>query len=209
MTRARSALLLLGGELRSAAAAKSAARRADLVLCADGGARHALKLGLIPDAVVGDMDSLPRLPRSWRAVARVLDRDEDRGDLDKTLDHARRLGARDVSVAAALGGDLGHALVNLAVLERRGRDFELSLLDGGGARLLGPGRHALPLKRGTRFTLLAAPHARVSLSGALYPLKNAVLSRGSRGLGNRATGKTVLTVRAGLVWLAVDSNDPA
>jgi thiamine pyrophosphokinase len=206
MTPARSVLLLLGGELRDPAAVKSAARRADLVLCADGGARHAVKLKLIPDAVVGDMDSLPlRLPRAWRGVPRVVDRDEDRGDLDKSLDLARRLRAREVEVACALGGDLGHELVNLAVLERRGKEFAFSLPDAG-ARLLGPGRHALSLKRGARFTVLAAPHARVSLTGARYPLKNESLSRSSRGLGNRATGKTVLTVRAGLVWLAVGAN---
>ena len=58
--RPRAFLLLLNGELREPKAVKALARRADAVLCADGGARHARALKLVPDCVVGDMDSLPR-----------------------------------------------------------------------------------------------------------------------------------------------------
>ena len=32
--------------------------RDDIVICADGGASNALKMGLIPDVVIGDMDSI-------------------------------------------------------------------------------------------------------------------------------------------------------
>ena len=37
---------------------RSVAGRADLVVAADGGARYALDAGVVPDIVVGDMDSL-------------------------------------------------------------------------------------------------------------------------------------------------------
>ena len=206
MSRGRSFLLLLNGELREPAAVKALARRADAVLCADGGARHARTLGLIPDCVVGDMDSLPRpLPRSWRRTAFVCDFDESRSDLDKTLDFAAAAGARRVWIAGALGGGLDHELVNLAALEARGGKLEIAVIGGGAARLLGPGRHVLGLKRGERFSLVAAPRAVVALTGARYPLRGEVLARGSRGLGNRAEGRPVLTIRSGRVWLAVDA----
>ncbi len=203
MKEVRSFLLLLNGELRDPAAVKSLARRADAVICADGGARHARTLGLVPDVVVGDMDSLPKhLPKSWGRTAFLCDFDENRSDLDKTLDFAESAGGRRLWIAGALGGGLDHELTNLAALESRGGRAELVVIGGGAARLLGPGRHALDLKRGERFSLLAAPRARVSLTGARYPLRGENLVRGSRGLGNRAEGKTVLTVAAGRVWLA-------
>jgi thiamine pyrophosphokinase len=206
LKRARSFLLLLNGELREPAAVKALARRADAVICADGGARHAKTLGLIPDCVVGDMDSLPRpLPKSWRRTAYVCDFDQGRSDLDKTLDFSESAGAVRVWIAGALGGGLDHELVNLAALEMRRGKLEISVIGGGVARLLGPGRHALDLKRGERFSLLAAPRARATLSGARYPLRAEILTRGSRGLGNRAEGRVVLTVRDGRVWLAVDA----
>ncbi|MBI4371855.1 MAG: thiamine diphosphokinase [Elusimicrobia bacterium] len=207
MRRGRDVLLLLNGDLRGPAAVRALARRADAVLCADGGARHARALGLVPDAVVGDMDSLPRpLPRAWGGVSFVCDFDQSRSDLDKALDLAGRMGARRILVAGALGGGLGHELVNLAVLEERAGAAEIVLVGGGTARLLGPGRHVLALRRGRRFSLLAAPRARVTLSGARYPLMNGqVLRRGSRGLGNRAEGRVALQVLSGRVWLVVDA----
>lgn len=197
----KSALILLNGELRDPKAARAAARRADAVICADGGARHARSLGIVPDFVVGDMDSVPKtLPSSWTKTRLRPDYDPDRSDLDKALDCARSIGAREVRVAGALGGGLDHELVNFAALEGAA-GLALSVIDGGVARLLGPGRHRLSVKRGARFSLLAAPRARLSLSGARFGLKDEVLRRGSRGLGNRAEGKVLLTVREGRVWV--------
>lgn len=177
------------------------AREADIILCADGGARHAKTLGIVPDFVVGDMDSLPRpRPRSWANVVYWRDIDVNRSDLDKALDVAAQIGASRVFVAGALGGGLDHELVNLSVLERRGGEREMIVIGGGVARLLGPGRHALPLKKGERFSLLSAPAARVTLTGARHGLKGERLLRGSRGLGNRSSGRTVLAVGQGRVW---------
>ena len=202
----KSALLLLNGELRDPKEVRAAARRADLLLCADGGARHAVGLGLTPDWIVGDMDSLPKpLPKPWKKTLYWCDFDSERSDLDKALEFARSLGATSVEVAGAFGGGLDHELVNFAALEESAYGLSLTVIDGGAARLLGPGRHRLALKRGARFTLLAAPRARLTLAGARFALKNEVLRRGSRGLGNRAEGQVLLTVREGRVWVIVAS----
>ena len=188
--------------MRDPRAARAAARRVDVVICADGGTRHAAALRLIPDFIVGDMDSLPKkLPRTWKQTLYWCDFDPERSDLDKALDFARALGAESVRVAGVLGGRLDHELVNFAALEESGVGLELTVIDGGIVRLLGLGRHRLALKKGERFSLLAAPRARLSLAGTRFGLKNELLRRGSRGLGNRAEGKVVLTVREGRVWV--------
>ena len=205
MSACKAALIILNGELRDPARVRAAARRADVVICADGGARHAAALRLAPDYIVGDMDSVPRsLPKAWTKTRLRCDFDTERSDLDKALDLARSAGARSVWVAGALGGGLDHELVNLAALEVGARGLGLTVIDGGSARLLGPGRHRLTLKKGERFSLLAAPRARLSLSGSRFVLKDETLRRGSRGLGNSAGGPVVLTVREGRVW-AIDS----
>lgn len=197
----KTALILLNGELRDPRAARAAARRADAVICADGGARHAVALRLKPDFIVGDMDSLPKkTPKAWKKTLYWCDFDPERSDLDKAFDFARALGAASVEVAGVLGGGLDHELVNFAALEENARGLALTVIDGGTARLLGPGRHALAFKKGARFSLLAAPRARLTMTGARFALKNELLRRGSRGLGNRADGKVVLTVKEGRVW---------
>lgn len=194
----KAALILLNGDLRDPRAARAAARRADWLICADGGARHAAALRLTPDFVVGDMDSVgPIRPSS--GITFINDSDQSRSDFDKALDLAKRLGAGCVFVAAARGGSLDHELVNVGVLEKTGLDA--LVIDGGTARLVGPGRHRFNFRKGARFSLLAAPSARLTLEGARFGLKNERLVRGGRGLGNSALGPVRLTVREGKVWV--------
>ena len=199
-SRAR-ALLLLNGELRDRRDVKILAQRADIIVCADGGARHTQILGVVPDVIIGDMDSVAApLPRAWKNVSYLCDFDENRSDLDKALDFLSSSGAKEVSIAGALGGGLDHELVNLAALEARRNGPQVTIIGGGSARLLGSGRYTLDINRGNRFSLLAAPRVFLTLTGAHYPLHRTKLVRGSRGLGNRAEGRPILTVHSGRVW---------
>jgi thiamine pyrophosphokinase len=195
-------VILLGGELAVAAAVKALVKRHRPLLCADGGARHAKRLSLEPDFIVGDMDSLPKpLPRWGRAVF-WCDFDEERSDFDKVLDFAIDIGLHRVYVAGVMGGGVDHALVNLAIIAARSAEIEIILVDDGTASLMGPGNYRLDYAKGRRFSLLSLPPgARVSLSGARYALKKQLLIPGSRGLGNAAQGRVALRVHSGRVWL--------
>ena len=196
----RSCLIFLNGDIPDSRPVKAWARRAGGVICADGGVRHAVRLGLEPDFVVGDMDSLPHpLPR-WKRTVYWCDFDLNMSDFEKALRFAGHIGCPRVFVAGVLGGRMDHALVNLALIERYGARLDIVLVDRGAARLLGPGVHRFALRRGTVFSVLSAPRAVVSLSGARYPLKNAALAAGSRGLSNKAEGRVSLTVHRGRAW---------
>ena len=66
----RPCLIILNGEIRDQKAVLDAARLCcsgktpGAVLCSDGGLRHAASLKIVPDFVIGDMDSLPKpIPR--------------------------------------------------------------------------------------------------------------------------------------------------
>ena len=196
------ALLLLNGDVSDPALVRRLARRCALLICADGGARHAVRLGLHPDAVVGDMDSVPRpLPRSWRGTSFLCDFDEDSSDFEKALAFVARTGCSRLYVAGIMGGRLDHALVNLALARAWGCRRSLVMVDWGLAASVGPGRYRLGLKRGDLLSLLAATQrAKLSVSGVRYPLRRAVLVPGGRGLSNVARGAVSLTVHAGRVW---------
>lgn len=196
------ALLLLNGELPDPALVRRLAGRCGLVFCADGGARHAEQLGLEPDFVVGDMDSLPApLPAKWRKTVYWCDFDEQRSDFEKALCFARDMGCSRLYVAGALGGRVDHAMVNLALAQEYGRALAILLVDRGVAEMLGPGRYRLGLPAGAKLSLLAAAGAaRVTTTGLRYPLKRALLKPGSRGLSNVVTGKVTVTVHSGCLW---------
>ena len=194
-------LIFLNGELGDAALARRASRGVRAVLCSDGGLRHARTLGLTADVVIGDMDSLPRPLPKKAARAYSCDFDEATSDFEKALRFALDAGFRTAFVAAALGGRVDHALVNLALIEKYAGALELVVLDRGAARLLGPGKYARFARAGETFSVLAAPKARVTLAGVKYRLKSFSLSAGSRGLSNVAAARPALTVHSGRVWL--------
>jgi len=198
-------MVLLNGDIPDDALARKAASGCRAVVCADGGVRHAARLGLSARFVVGDMDSLPSPLPDWKETTYVCDFDEDRSDLEKTLSFCEQLGASELWVAGALGGRLDHALVNLRVLERPARWSSLTLIDRGLARLSGPGRHALKCRRGQTVSLIACPEgALASSSGLRYPLRKTRLRPGSLGLSNRALRADVeLRIHRGRAWIAL------
>ncbi|MFH2205110.1 MAG: thiamine diphosphokinase [Elusimicrobiota bacterium] len=197
------ALLILNGELSSPAKVKLLAKEADVIVAADGGARHCRQLKLAPDLVIGDMDSLPRPLPKWKNTAFCCDFDEDRSDFEKALEYLEGMEAGPVWIVGALGGRPDHALVNLSLIEHWARRLPLVLADGGLAQPAGPGRYAYACGKGAAVTLLPITGScRLSTRGLRYTLKNETLRRGSRGLSNRTTaGEFKVHVHSGRLWI--------
>jgi thiamine pyrophosphokinase len=127
----RDALVVANAPWRWRAEFAALVRRSDLVLAADGGANHLARIGVRPAAVVGDLDSIHPGVRRWVGEERMVARpDQDSTDLHKTLAYAfDERGARRVTVLAATGGRLDHAVENLALLGRWADRGEVELLD--------------------------------------------------------------------------------
>lgn len=191
--------------------------QAGLVLAADGGARFLDAIGVAPDAVVGDFDSLDdtivrRLERAGVPLMRHPVR-KDLTDGELAVEEALRRGAVEVVLAGATGA-LDHTLGHLAVL--RGLASR-----GVGARMAAPGLSAtvlmapalvrLSAPAGTRVSL--APlggDAEVTLVGLDYPLDHGVLPAGScLGIGNHVADGAAATValHAGVVALVVEADE--
>ncbi len=155
------------------------------VICADGGARHVHALGMAPDIIVGDLDSLdPHIAR-WCSDrgARILrhDAEKDETDTELALEEALALAPAEICLFGALGRRLDHALANLHLLVR-GTDR------GVRTRILDPWCEAFVLREtavlegepGQTVSLLPFCGAvtGVTLEGFAYPLRNAVMEPG-------------------------------
>lgn len=97
----------------------------DLIVCADGAATWALKAGLLPHVLIGDMDSIPsELPGTLeKAGVEIiyLQREKDDTDAQAAVDLAIARGADDFLITGALGGRLDHTLGNIMLLVRLAR----------------------------------------------------------------------------------------
>lgn len=189
----------------------------DLVIAADGGARHASRLGITLDLWVGDGDSLGDEGISELAAAGVpIERsraDKDQTDLELAVDAALARGAHSLVVVGALGGErLDHALTNVALLARADLAAVSVVLLDGTARLSlvrapdptgAPTTVVLPGEPGTTVSLLpvGGDVTGVTTDGLVYPLDDEPLLLGSaRGVSNVvARSAASVTVRHGFL----------
>jgi thiamine pyrophosphokinase len=185
------------------------------VVAADGGLARVLTLGLRPDVLVGDLDSLePALLATAEADGVPIRRartDKDESDTELALLEAIARGATQITVLGAFGGRrLDHALANVWLLAHPAlRVAAIVLLDAGSRVCLvqapgpdgGPVTRALPGPDGATITLLpfAGDVAGITTRGLAYPLGDESLTVGpARGLSNvRASADAAVTIRSG------------
>lgn len=193
---------------------------ADLIVAADGGSRHALAIDVIPDVVIGDMDSVGDVTRKRlkHAGTRFITypTHKDYTDLELAIRHALDRGATTITLLGALGGRWDQSLANLMLLtlpelERvtaRIVDRQLSIeLVRDRAQITGRVGDTLSL-----IALKGDAHG-VTLTGCEYPLTDAILPFGaSLGISNVFVEPTVsIQVTAGCVLAlhATQSGDDA
>jgi len=177
-----------GGVLDPALLGRLAARGS--VVAADGGADVCLEAGIMPDAVIGDMDSISDLA-AWRERTKVFRLDEqDTPDFEKCLYSTRA----PVTVALGMtGGRLDHTLAALDSASRYAADRHILFADTHDLALAVSGDISLVLEPGERFSVHPLGDVTFARSSGLeYPLDGLTLSPGTRtGTSNAATRERV------------------
>ena len=163
----------------------------DHIIAADGGLVHVQALGLTPDTVLGDFDSLGYVPEN----ALVFPVEKDDTDAMLAVRHGLSLGFDRFVIYGGLDGDrLDHTVANLQTLQ--------FLADHGATGyLIGKEQTVTVVKNGSiSFDSSAQGHislfcmgsdARgVTLQGLKYPLENGTLTAGfPLGVSNHFTGQ--------------------
>ena len=212
------AAIFLNGSTESSDLLRCVAGCADLVVAADGGARYALEAGVVPDLVVGDMDSLGEdlaleVERRGAALERHPAR-KDKMDGQLAVLAARERGATAADVLCAGGGRLGalfavpHILLaaeriglRSTVVADRVRMF---VVEAGYRTVEGEPRESISIFP------LSGPAAGVTLEGMEYPLQNASLEPGDTlGFHNELIGReATVSVGKGAVLVVHEIENP-
>lgn len=93
----------------------------DKVIAVDGGLESVEALGLIPDVVVGDFDTVrPQLLEQYRKRAGIAweqhKPEKDETDTELALNTAMELGCEAITILGATGGRMDHAIGNIHLL---------------------------------------------------------------------------------------------
>ena len=155
------------------------------VIACDGGFLNARRLGIKPDLLIGDFDSVKCLEVENKIQFPV---EKDKSDAELAVDWGINNGFNEFEIWGALGGDIDHTLFNISLLlkiekvGRRGRIFHppisMFLLKESG-RIVG--------NKGDRISLYPFTDVvkNVKVRGFKYPLHGEDIVKGStRTLSN-------------------------
>ena len=183
-------------------------RKGEMIICADGGLKFAKKLGLKPDVLIGDFDSLGRkeILFAERAGAEVLrfPREKDKTDTQLALEYAISSGAKEIIMLGALGGRLDHLLANIHLLKLgTDKNVNIKLIDGFNEIMLVKKAVIFKAKKGETLSLIPFTDKvnGICTEGLKYALKNGTMVLGNPyGVSNVAiSSKVKIQIRSGLL----------
>lgn len=162
----------------------------DFLLAADGGLKHLEKLGLTPDGILGDFDSLGYVPEN----ARVFPVEKDDTDAMLAARQGLSMGYRHFLFYGSMDGPrLDHTIANFQTLQFLadrgakgylvGKDYLVTVAKNEIVRFPAESEGILSV------FCLGPEASGVTLTGLQYPLRDAVLTSGyPLGVSNHFTG---------------------
>ena len=170
----------------------------DFIIAADGGFVHTQKLGITPDIILGDFDSLGYTPDR----ANVFPVEKDDTDAMLAVRRGLQLGYRKFVLYGSLDGPrLDHTVANFQTLQFLADRDAAGYLVGSGQLVTVVKNGSLIFPAGMEGTIsvfcMGKDAEGVTLEGLYYPLENGTLTAGfPLGVSNHFTGaEAAITVR--------------
>jgi thiamine pyrophosphokinase len=187
----KQALIIANGEPPSKKRLAMLVKKAGMVICADGGANTSLKMGITPDVIVGDLDSIhSEALVKFRRVAICEDRNDQTTDLEKAITWAIQSNFDHITVVGASGKRVDHTVGNLGVLRKFYPDAIITMVDDSGELCYVGREYSFEAEKGDVVSLIPLNRCEgVSTSGLKYPLDGENLELGVR----EGTSNVVLT----------------
>jgi thiamine pyrophosphokinase len=196
-------LAIVGGGTVDFGLLRALAARNVAFLGADGGGNTIGAAGFVPEAILGDLDSLEDR-ESWEARTRVIHIPEQ-----ITTDFQKALYSTEAPVTLALGMTgkrLDHTLAALGALHEVAPHRKVMLVDETDVALAVSGPFAFEAARGERISVHPlVPIVFERTQGLYYPMNALLLDPAGRlGTSNEATGGRVEIVpRDATPWLLI------
>ncbi|MCX7748119.1 MAG: thiamine diphosphokinase [Clostridia bacterium] len=209
------ALIISNGAITNYSFYYTYLKSASLVICSDGGARHARKFGIKPDVLLGDFDSVEKEDLNYYKGLGVeivkYQKEKDLTDTEIAVNLALERGFKSIFLIGCLGSRFDHSMANVMLLKSM-------LLKGCEARIINENNEIalikdhITLKRGHNEKVTLIPISEkvqgVTTKGLYYSLDNETLLIGStRGVSNEfISDHAEISIQEGLM-LVIKSRD--
>ena len=147
----------------------------DYIICADGGVLIAEKCGIVPDVVLGDLDSVETIDKKYNFIKHPKEKDDT--DTLLCIKYGMEKGFKDFLIIGGIGGRLDHTVANLQTLAfSQDNGIKASILskDAVCTMISDGGRCEIPKMKGFYISVFAYSDSckGVSINGTKYELSD-------------------------------------
>ena len=203
----KNALIIANGDVPSMQRMRSMKLLRSTIICADGGANHARRLGITPNVILGDLDSISSSTERFFAGVPLLHiEDQNSTDLEKAISFCIERNIPHVDIVGVTGSRLDHATGALGCFKRFGEKISLRIIEETTTITMVQKEMRMRMRRGEKLSLIPLDRCTgITTTNLKYPLKSGTLELGVRdGISNESTDTNVtIHVRNGtlLVYL--------
>lgn len=164
-------------------------KNAGKIICCDGSAGNLVSAGYIPDAIVGDLDSLTENLAIRFADRIFLDESQATNDLTKAVQWCREMNYNEIVIIGATGKREDHTIGNISLLAEYAKTMNVKMVTDTGIFIPFLKSCTVQSFPGQQVSLFSIdPETKVTSSGLKFPLNGIKISNWWVATLNEATG---------------------
>ena len=182
------AVIVAGGDYPTSEQALQVLHNAPYVVCCDGAADRYIAAGKVPDAIVGDGDSISAYNRTKYATLLHIVAEQETNDQTKAVRFLLEQGKRRIAIVGATGRREDHTIGNISLLIEYARaGAQVRSFTDHGVFIPCNGDTTLKCRKGQQVSIFAITAKNLSAEGLLYPIYD--FTNWWQGTLNECTGE--------------------
>lgn len=182
-------VILANGEFPASKLGLTMLGKASAVVCCDGAAVQLISYGRIPQAIVGDGDSLPEVLKKRYASLFYQKKEQETNDLTKAFHFCQKQGWERMLILGATGKREDHTLGNISLLADYAEQAKVEMLTDYGLFTPFYGDAEFETFSGQQVSVFNKDCTDIKGEGLVYPLS--AFTNWWEGTLNEATGNCV------------------
>lgn len=181
------------------------------LICADGGANHAFKMNLVPDYIIGDLDSVSLATlKFFQSKSKVIkiSRQNDT-DVEKSIKLAIRNNLDEAILLGVTGDRLDHTFCNLGIVLKFFNRMSCLIIAENSILFPLSGSNKIKSIPGETISLYGFNRrTKITTKGLKYPLNRTSLAFGERESTSNVSNSEMLEIKVsgGIIFLIRDFN---
>ncbi|HDY75986.1 MAG TPA: thiamine diphosphokinase [Candidatus Marinimicrobia bacterium] len=178
--------------------------KAGTVICTDGSADTLIELDRTPHVIIGDLDSIKLKNDEFKGLW-IPAPDQNKTDLQKTLEWCLINGLKNVVVLGTMGKREDHSLGNLYILAEFSQKMDVHFVADYSCIYCFKGMQSFKSTNGQLISIVAIkPVKSISTKGLKYPLIQEPLLPECNGISNEAEGEEFMIDTSEPIWLFIN-----